>query len=173
MFMMPMPPTKSEMEAIAARSCVSAAEDCSWSFRLSVMLLILKSSAWVGERRCWKRRMSVQHLSLAFQEPDHFHGQMIDPDRRADRIRILENALRRGHPQHDHFRFGLYVAIIDRTAFGQAPVAGGEIILGYSQHAGGPIVDRRRKMGDAGDGGGGRDDILGLAPDRCRVGLGQ
>ena len=55
MFMMPMPPTSSETEAMAASSRVSTFEDASCDCSTSVRLRMLKSSSWKVCSRCrWR-----------------------------------------------------------------------------------------------------------------------
>ena len=51
MFMMPMPPTRSETDAMAARSKVSTCEAASCDCRTSERLRIQKSSSWYAWRR--------------------------------------------------------------------------------------------------------------------------
>jgi hypothetical protein len=66
MFMMPMPPTTSETDAMAARSRLSTREDASWLSRISERLRSVKSSSWWGWSRCRWRRSVRSSCSTAF-----------------------------------------------------------------------------------------------------------
>ena len=58
MFMMPMPPTRSETDAIAARSIVMMRADSSWAANISARTRTWKSSSWPAWSRWRCRRMA-------------------------------------------------------------------------------------------------------------------
>jgi len=58
MFMMPMPPTSSDTQAMAARSSAITREACSAVCIICVRLRTVKSSSWLEPRRCLWRRSS-------------------------------------------------------------------------------------------------------------------
>jgi hypothetical protein len=62
MFMMPIPPTSSETEAMAASRYAITREASSWARSTSKGLRTVKSSSWMGSRR-WRCRSSSRMLT--------------------------------------------------------------------------------------------------------------